>query len=326
MAAGELETLHARTQELEKDLGNAKALVSKIWSQHPESRGTIERGTGAWLVFGTDVEAGSAQPITQQSDGIRSCQTALGKAPEPKAIAGCEDGTTLADLEAHFSAVKATTAQERDKFEQVMAASHPHLNFDRHSYGYDNNRFAQYKVQWLWEGWLARAALEVKDRIAQDSKMIAPAVLPEPVAAQAAKANKKAASRSKKEESFSLDVLDKALLKAWKLGSESSRSQNEAVLSEFQKLYKETMQKAFDVFQAHQQQAATKTASQAVAWLVYLPSEEAQRVYDDEDDQAFIDDIANHPDAVVTPLYAAPQPQADARDAGHQLFNAGETK
>ena len=182
MAAGELETLHARTQELEKDLGNAKALVSKIWSQHPEARDTIERGTGAWFVFGMDVEAGSAQRITQQSDGIRSCQTPLGKAPEPKAIGGCKDGTTLADIDAHFSAVKATTTQERDKFEQVMAASHPHLSFDRHSYGHDHDRFAQYKVQWLWGGWLARAALEVKDRIAQARKMVAPVVLPEPAA------------------------------------------------------------------------------------------------------------------------------------------------
>ena len=59
--------LHARVEELEKDLGNAKRLASKIWDKHPEARETIEEGTGAWLVFGQDVETGgvSAQRVTQ---------------------------------------------------------------------------------------------------------------------------------------------------------------------------------------------------------------------------------------------------------------------
>lgn len=59
--------LHARVQELEKDRGNAKRLVSKIWDKHPEARGAIEEGTGAWLVFGQDVETSgvSAQRVTQ---------------------------------------------------------------------------------------------------------------------------------------------------------------------------------------------------------------------------------------------------------------------
>ena len=59
--------IHARNQELEKDLGNAKRLVSKIWNQHPEARDTIEKATGAWLVFGQDVETDgvSAQRVTQ---------------------------------------------------------------------------------------------------------------------------------------------------------------------------------------------------------------------------------------------------------------------
>lgn len=59
--------LHARVQELEKDRGNAKRLVSKIWNQHPEARDTIEKATGAWLVFGQDVETSgvSAQRVTQ---------------------------------------------------------------------------------------------------------------------------------------------------------------------------------------------------------------------------------------------------------------------
>ena len=61
--------LHARVEELEKDLGNAKRLASKIWDKHPEARETIEEGTGAWMVFGQDVETSvSAQRVTQGKD------------------------------------------------------------------------------------------------------------------------------------------------------------------------------------------------------------------------------------------------------------------
>ena len=57
--------LHARVEELEKDQGNAKRLASKIWGTHPEARGAIEEGTGAWPVFGQEVETGgvSAQRV-----------------------------------------------------------------------------------------------------------------------------------------------------------------------------------------------------------------------------------------------------------------------
>ena len=71
----------------------------------------------------------------------------------------------------------ATAIQERDKFEQLMAASYPNLSFERHSYQYDRNRFEQYKVQWLWEGWQARAALDASDHIEQPLEMVA---APEP--------------------------------------------------------------------------------------------------------------------------------------------------
>ena len=67
----------------------------------------------------------------------------------------------------------ATAIQERDKSEQLMAASYPNLSFERHSYQYDHNRFAQYKVQGLWEGWQARAALDASDHIEQPLKMVA---------------------------------------------------------------------------------------------------------------------------------------------------------
>ncbi len=44
--------LHSHVEELEKDLENAKRLVSKIWNKHPEARWTIEEGGGYWMVFG----------------------------------------------------------------------------------------------------------------------------------------------------------------------------------------------------------------------------------------------------------------------------------
>lgn len=68
-AAETIRRLHARVEELEKDRGNAKRLVSKIWNQHPEARDTIEKATGAWLVFGQDVETSgvSAQRATQRA-------------------------------------------------------------------------------------------------------------------------------------------------------------------------------------------------------------------------------------------------------------------
>ena len=69
-AAATIHHLHARVEELEKDRENAKRLVSKIWNQHPEARDTIEKATGAWLVFGQDVETDgvSAQRVTQGKD------------------------------------------------------------------------------------------------------------------------------------------------------------------------------------------------------------------------------------------------------------------
>lgn len=70
-ASSQLLGLHARVQELERDLNGAKRLVSKIWNQHTEARRTIEEGTGAWMVFGQDVETSvSAQRVTQAADHI----------------------------------------------------------------------------------------------------------------------------------------------------------------------------------------------------------------------------------------------------------------
>ena len=51
--------------------------------------------------------------------------------------------------------------------------------------------------------------------------------------------------------------------------------------------------------------------AQPVAWLVYLPSEDAQRIYDSQDDIGYVDDLTNNADAKVIPLYTA-QPSAAA--------------
>ena len=84
-AVRELRRLHARVEELKKDLGNAKRLASKIWDKHPEAHGTIEEGTGAWMVFGQDVETSvSAQRVTQAADHIVQDRKIVA-APKPQA-------------------------------------------------------------------------------------------------------------------------------------------------------------------------------------------------------------------------------------------------
>jgi hypothetical protein len=55
--------------------------------------------------------------------------------------------------------------------------------------------------------------------------------------------------------------------------------------------------------------------AQPVAWLVYLPSEDAQRVYDSQDDIGYLDDLTNHADAEVIPLYPGTAPKAEVAPA-----------
>ena len=63
---------------------------------------------------------------------------------------------------------------------------------------------------------------------------------------------------------------------------------------------------------------ATKTVEPAhpVAWLVYLPSIDTQRVYDDQDDPGYLDDLTNHADAEVIPLYPGTARKAEVAPAG----------
>ena len=56
--------------------------------------------------------------------------------------------------------------------------------------------------------------------------------------------------------------------------------------------------------------------AQPVAWLVYMPSEDAQRIYDSQDDIGYLDDLTNHADAEVIPLYPGTAPKAEVAPAG----------
>lgn len=73
-----------------------------------------------------------------------------------------------------------------------------------------------------------------------------------------------------------------------------------------------------------------RDGQQPQAWLVYLPSCDAQNVYDSRDDAGYIDDLTNNDDAVVTPLYAALQaapsaPAAVAVPDGYALVPMAST-
>lgn len=56
--------------------------------------------------------------------------------------------------------------------------------------------------------------------------------------------------------------------------------------------------------------------AQPVAWMVYLPSIDTQNVYDSQDDPGYVDDVTNHADAEVTPLYEMAAPKAEVAPAG----------
>ena len=125
--------LHARVEELEKDRGNAKRLVSKIWNQHPEARDTIEKATGAWLVFGQDIETDgvSAQLVTQGKDHIAQptqMATTTVVLPEPIGTVGAAPGTsgfTLTVFEAARVPVGTNIYTEQQVCELLATGSQP---------------------------------------------------------------------------------------------------------------------------------------------------------------------------------------------------------
>ena len=55
--------------------------------------------------------------------------------------------------------------------------------------------------------------------------------------------------------------------------------------------------------------------AQPVAWMVYLPSIDTQHLYYSQEDMGYVDDVTNHADAEVTPLYEMAAPKAEVAPA-----------
>ena len=91
---------------------------------------------------------------------------------------------------------------------------------------------------------------------------------------------------------------------------------------DFNRLYAENaaLQQGYDAarLEIDHFRGATKMVepAQPVAWLVYLPSIDTQNVYDSQDDPGYVDDVTNHADAEVTPLYEMAAPKAEVAPAG----------
>ena len=60
----------------------------------------------------------------------------------------------------------------------------------------------------------------------------------------------------------------------------------------------------------------SKLLAQPVAWMVYLPSIDTQHLYYSQEDMGYVDDVTNHADAEVTPLYEMAPPKAEVAPAG----------
>lgn len=60
----------------------------------------------------------------------------------------------------------------------------------------------------------------------------------------------------------------------------------------------------------------SKLLAQPVAWMVYLPSIDTQHLYYSQEDMGYVDDVTNHADAEVTPLYEMAAPKAEVVPAG----------
>lgn len=59
----------------------------------------------------------------------------------------------------------------------------------------------------------------------------------------------------------------------------------------------------------------SKLLAQPVAWMVYLPSIDTQHIYYSQEDMGYVDDVTNHADAEVTPLYEMAPPKAEVAPA-----------
>ncbi len=82
----------------------------------------------------------------------------------------------------------------------------------------------------------------------------------------------------------------------------------------------EALQQVYDATQLEidHLRGATKSKllAQPVAWMVYLPSIDTQHLYYSQEDMGYVDDVTNHADAEVTPLYEMAPPKAEVAPAG----------
>lgn len=95
-----------------------------------------------------------------------------------------------------------------------------------------------------------------------------------------------------------------------------------AVCNELRRLHAEnaTLQAGYDAarLEIDHLRGATqsKLLAQPVAWMVYLPSIDTQHLYYSQEDMGYVDDVTNHADAEVTPLYEMAAPKAEVEPAG----------
>ena len=91
---------------------------------------------------------------------------------------------------------------------------------------------------------------------------------------------------------------------------------------DFNRLYaeNETLQQGYDAarLEIDQLRGVTKSKllAQPVAWMVYLPSIDTQHLYYSQEDMGYVDDVTNHADAEVTPLYEMAAQKAEVAPAG----------
>ena len=91
---------------------------------------------------------------------------------------------------------------------------------------------------------------------------------------------------------------------------------------DFNRLYAENaaLQQGYDAarLEIDHLRGVTKSTllAQPVAWMVYLPSIDTQHLYYSQEDMGYVDDVTNHADAEVTPLYEMAAPKAEVAPAG----------
>lgn len=101
-----------------------------------------------------------------------------------------------------------------------------------------------------------------------------------------------------------------------------TRSDMVAAVRELLQLHaeNEALQQVYDAMQLEIDHlrgvTKSKLLAQPVAWMVYLPSIDTQHLYYSQEDMGYVDDVTNHADAEVTPLYEMAPPKAEVAPAG----------